>query len=104
MSEELTMNVTYYSKASDTERAEMRKWMSSMLRMGPVKVTFQKKDGSLREMNCTLQDGVVVPHEKTTERVKQENPEVCAVWDIDKGAWRSFRYDSITQIDIDIAK
>lgn len=104
MSEELTMNATYYSKASDTERAEMRKWMSSMLRMGSVKVTFQKKDGSLREMNCTLQDGVVVPHEKTTERVKQENQEVCAVWDIDKGAWRSFRYDSITQIDIDIAK
>jgi len=104
MNEETAMNPTYYSKANETERTAMRKWMSSMLRMGPVKVIFQKKDGSLREMNCTLQEGVVVPHEKTTERVKQENVEVCAVWDIDKSAWRSFRYDSITQIDIDIAK
>jgi len=96
------MNVTYYSQATEVERVAMRKWMSSMLKMGPVKVTFTKQDGSLREMNCTLQEGVVVPHEKTTERVKQENLDVCAVWDIDKSAWRSFRYDSITQIGFDI--
>lgn len=98
------MNMTYYSQASETERVAMRKWMSSMLKMGPVKVTFKKQDGTLREMNCTLQEGVVVPHQKTTERVKQENLDVCAVWDIDKSAWRSFRYDSITQIDINITK
>ena len=106
MNEETTMKnpQTYYMQANAEERLAFRKWLSSMMRMGPVKVTFKKKDGTLREMNCTLEEGVVVPHEKTTDRVKQENIDVCAVWDIDKSAWRSFRYDSITQIDIEIVK
>lgn len=93
---------TYYQQADEAQRLAFRKWLSSMMKMGPVKVTFTKKDGSAREMNCTLQEGIVVPHEKTTDRVKQENIDVCAVWDIDKSAWRSFRYDSITRIDIEL--
>ncbi len=92
----------YYVKASDIEKVAFKKWMKSMLAMGPMFVTFKKKDGTERVMTCTLQEGVVVPHEKTTDRVKEINDEVCAVWDIDKGAWRSFRYDSITNIRIDI--
>ena len=81
---------------------EGRKWLQSHLRMGPVKVTFTKKDGSERVMNCTLQEGVVVPHEKTTERTKEENPDTLAVWDIDKSAWRSFRLDSVSAIQFDL--
>lgn len=104
MTQETPMNLSYYSKANETERVAMRKWMSSMLKMGPMKVAFLKKDGSERVMNCTLQEGIAIPHEKTTDRVKQTSDEVCPVWDIDKGAWRSFRYDSITRIDIDITK
>lgn len=82
--------------------AEGRDWLKSHLRMGPVKVTFQKKDGTERVMNCSLQEGVVVPHEKTTDRVKAENDETLAVWDLDKGAWRSFRLDSIIKIEFNI--
>lgn len=81
---------------------EGRDWLKSHLRMGPLKVTFVKKDGSERLMNCTLQEGVVVPHEKTTERVKEENNEVLAVWDLDKNAWRSFRLDSIKTVEFTI--
>ena len=81
---------------------EGRDWLKSHLRMGPVNVTFTKKDGTERLMKCTLQEGVVVPHEKTTERVKEENNEILAVWDLDKHAWRSFRLDSIKTIELSI--
>ena len=99
---EFNSTANYYVKASDIEKTAFKKWLKSMLAMGPVGVTFKKKDGTERAMNCTLQEGVVVPHEKTTDRVKETNEEVCAVWDIDKGAWRSFRYDSIVNIRLDI--
>ena len=92
----------YYVNASDLEKTAFRKWLSSMLHMGPVAVTFKKKDGTERLMSCTLQEGVAIPHEKTTDRVKEKNDETCPVWDIDKGAWRSFRYDSITKVELDI--
>jgi hypothetical protein len=81
---------------------EGRKWLKDHLKMGPMKVTFVKKDGTEREMNCTLKEGVVVPHEKTTDRVKEENAEVLAVWDIDKNAWRSFRVDSIKSVEFNL--
>lgn len=81
---------------------EGRKWIKEMLHVGPMKVTFTKKDGTDRLMNCTLQEGVVVPHEKTTERVKEENLDVLAVWDLDKGAWRSFRLDSVKNVELNI--
>lgn len=86
--------------AFDTQ--EGRDWLKSHLRLGPVIVTFVKKDGTERVMNCTLQEGVVVPHEKTTERVKVENNEILAVWDIDKKAWRSFRLDSVKRVEFTI--
>jgi WYL_2, Sm-like SH3 beta-barrel fold len=74
---------------------EGRAWMVSLLRKGPVEIVFTKKDGTERTMKCTLQEGVVVPHEKTTERVKESNPNIVAVWDLEKSAWRSFKLDSI---------
>ncbi len=95
-------DVTYYSKATDEEKVAFRKWMRSMLHLGPVTIWFKKSDGTEREMNCTLQDGVAIPHEKKTDKVKVINEEVCPVWDIDKGAWRSFKFESITKVNIDI--
>lgn len=84
------------------DNKEAREWLKSMLRMGPVDVTFLKADGSERVMKCTLQEGVVVPHTKTTDRTKEVSDEVLPVWDMEKNAWRSFRLDSITQVRFDI--
>ena len=81
---------------------EGREWLQSHLRMGPVTVIFTKKDGTERTMNCTLQEGVVVPHENKTDKTKVENDEVLAVWDIDKSAWRSFRLDSIKTVQFNL--
>jgi len=70
----------------------------STLKSNICKVVFTKKNGDLREMMCTLRDDIVVPHEKTTDRVKEVNEEVLAVWDCEKNAWRSFRVDSIIDV------
>jgi len=74
---------------------EGREWIRSALHGGPLEVVFTKKDGTERTMYCTLQEGVVVPHEKTTDRVKEPNLDVLAVWDLEKQAWRSFKLSTI---------
>jgi hypothetical protein len=65
-----------------------------MLESGIVNVKFTKTDGTEREMKCTLLDTIAVPHQKKTEREKKLNEDIIAVWDVDKSAWRSFRYNS----------
>lgn len=95
----LNTEQTYYQTASEEHRAEFRDWLKGLLhQVDIVEVTFKKKDGALRIMNCTLKEGIVVPHVKTTNRVKKVNQEVCPVWDIDKNEWRSFTFESITEV------
>lgn len=69
-----------------------------LLEQGTLYVTFEKKDGSRRPMKCTLAKELIQPYEKKTERVKQTNEDIIAVWDLDNNAWRSFRYDSIIEV------
>jgi hypothetical protein len=73
-------------------------WLSGMLKEGTVSLTFEKKDGSIREMNATLKEGVVVPYEKKSDKEKKVSREVMAVFDVDKSEWRSFRLDSLKEI------
>lgn len=75
-----------------------KKWLISHLKLGPMKITFTKKDGTERVMNCTLQDEVAVQEDKKTDRIRKENEEVLAVYDLDVKGWRSFRLDSIKQV------
>ena len=56
-------------------------------------VTFTKVDGTKRVMNCTLMEGYVPVMESISER--KENKDVIVAYDLDKGAWRSFRVDSV---------
>lgn len=99
---ENTMDMTYYATANESAQLEFRNWIKGMLRSGPVTVTFRKQDGEERVMNCTLQEGVAIPHVKTTDRVKEVNDEICPVWDIDKGAWRSFKYESVLRVNMEL--
>jgi len=69
-----------------------------LLEQGTLYVTFEKKDGTRRPMKCTLAKELIQPYEKKTERVKQTNEDIIAVWDLDNNAWRSFRYDSIIEV------
>ena len=68
-----------------------------------VMVEFTKKDGTDRKMLCTLA-ATLIPDEakpKTpasevvSEEVPQKTPEAQRVYDLEKQAWRSFRWDSV---------
>ncbi len=87
--------------SSHVDTPEGRKWIVDMLRMGPVKITFIKKDGTERLMNCTLKSDLTENYEKKTDRVKESNPDVCPVFDIEAKGWRSFRYDSIKIVEFE---
>jgi hypothetical protein len=80
------------------EKDALRTWLDGLLHEGVVTVTFEKKDGTTREMNCTLKDTPVV--EKKTDIVRKPNNEVMSVFDVDLQEWRSFRLESIKQIEI----
>ena len=67
-----------------------------------AKITFNKTDGFLREMYCTLMSDYMPAPEPLDESPKiprKENDNVLAVWDIDNNGWRSFRLDSIVNIE-----
>jgi hypothetical protein len=99
---ETEFNSNWYSTASTKEQAEFKIWLRSLLQERIVKVTFEKSDGSLREMKATLQSGVAILTESKTGRTKAVNPNVCSVWDTDANAWRSFRYDRIKEINFSV--
>ena len=64
-----------------------------------VIIHFTKADGTQRDMVATLNESLIPPEavnkdsqEKTT---RKENPAVCTVWDLEKKAWRSFKWASV---------
>ena len=63
------------------------------------KVYFTKKNGEEKIMKCTLLNNII-PEENKSKNVKKSNPEVLPVWDIDKSAWRSFRVDSVKNVEV----
>ncbi len=82
---------------------EGREWIKGLLKTtDEVKITFTKVDGTERVMLCTLKEDKVVPYEKKTDRVREENPDVLRVWDLEKNEWRGFRLDSIRSVEFDL--
>jgi hypothetical protein len=78
-----------------------KEWLLEVLRGGVVGVDFVKLDGTKRTMSCTL-DETVIPTDalpKTTSATpRAKSKDALAVFDVEKGEWRSFRWDSITAV------
>lgn len=74
--------------------------LKQSLQNGVVTVVFEKADGTLREMRCTLQADVMPQLLQEGESSRTENPDTLAVWDVENGGWRSFRMDSIKSITV----
>jgi hypothetical protein len=72
-------------------------------------VTFTKVNGETRTMPCTLRADIVPAYERKkpvveseeTIKVKETSP-TLSVWCTDKAAWRSFRVDSVTEVNIQV--
>lgn len=79
-----------------------REELIEALKTRHVKVTFEKVDGTERVMNCTLMPSELPEQIDVEEYIseKRSNPEVLAVWDLEKTDWRSFRIDKIKEIEL----
>lgn len=81
---------------------ESKKLLQNLLHENVVYITFTKKDGTKRLLRATLiQDRIpqnLEPKEDKPVRVKSE--EVQAVYDLDNGGWRSFRWDSVLDYNV----
>lgn len=98
---------------NESELKLFKKWLKSHLKFGPVTVTFTKKDGTERVMECTTSPDIVPQevHETNTDnpidfpapkREKKVNEDVCPVYDLEAKHWKSFRWDSIKQVTLTI--
>ena len=70
------------------------------LQNGVVEVEFEKVDGSLRTMHCTLQHSYL-PEEyrnKPTTMLTEQAPLTMNVWDVDASGWRSFRLAQVKSV------
>lgn len=88
--------VKLYDTLNENDREVFRKWLGSHLLLGPVDLTFTKKDGTIREMKATLKPGVVP--EVNSDGTRKSSSNVVSVWDLEKNAWRSVRYESIKTV------
>ena len=106
---------TMYQEADKTGRHIFRDWVRSLLEVAEITVTFVKADGTERDMRCTLDllkippqppraekpvkeapvDGIV---RESKEVTKPEENHTQKVFDLDAGAWRSFRYDRLKKV------
>jgi len=89
---------------NEKELKLFKKWLKGHLNFGAVTVTFTKKDGTERVMECTTSPSLVPPEpiaeDAAPKREKKKNEEVCPVYDIQAGHWKSFRWDSIKQVTL----
>ena len=81
----------------------MEQDLKTLLSKGQVTFTFTKANGETRTATGTriLKSSVAMGYteDDKPKGIRKEIPGVIAFWDIDKGAWRSVREDSIISID-----
>ncbi len=102
---------------NEKELKLFKRWLKGHLAFGPVTVTFTKKDGTERVMECTTATSLV-PVDLTEEkhytntdspinfpapkRERKVSEDVCPVYDLESKHWKSFRWDSIKQVRLEI--
>jgi hypothetical protein len=76
----------------------MKENVLGLLKAGIVNIKFTKRDGSIRLMRATLVPELIGIHSFS----KAAGPEhTQSVWDLEKGEWRSFRWDSLIESKLD---
>ena len=96
--------------SNEKEFNEFKNWTYGILRDANVKdlcVVFTKKDGTEREMHCTLAESKIPADKHPKSRVEetadsQTSGSAVRVFDTDLNEWRSFRWDSVKQVSFDL--
>lgn len=87
----------------DFTTESFKQQLKEKLQSNEVGVTFTKRDGSERRMQCTL-SAARIPREQLpqgtgdTSFTETVSREAIKVFDLEKQAWRSFRYDSLKAV------
>lgn len=83
-------------KITESQREEIKKQLKENI----LRITFEKKDGTTRVMLATLLKEYIEPILKQNTEHRKQNPDVCCVFDIEKDAFRSFRWDSLISWEV----
>ncbi len=78
-------------------KSMMIEQLKDKLRNGIAHFVFQKRNGEYREMFATTNKALVERHIVGTG-VSRELYATTAVYDVEIGAWRSFRWESIVKV------
>jgi hypothetical protein len=73
----------------------------SLFKRETVNIEFTKNDGTTRAMKCTLMPEMLPVQIELEELVntRKGNPDILAVFDLDKSEWRSFRWDRLLSVN-----
>lgn len=77
---------------------ETRALILKSIKQSGVTVSFTKKDGSSRDMLCTLAESLIPSDKRPKTENTKFSDEALRVFDLDKQEWRSFRWDSIKTV------
>jgi hypothetical protein len=80
-------------------------WLTGMLKINEsVTVTFTKKDGTERVMNCTLKPELLPEAKPVAEgkEPRKESTTSIRVYDLEKQEWRSFTTKNVTKVEFSI--
>lgn len=94
---------------NEKEIEEFKTWTLGVLHDENIRdlcVTFTKKDGTERNMRCTLVEGRIPADKKPTQQTSTTSSQIAGsavrVFDTEKNEWRSFRWDSVTQVEFSL--
>lgn len=81
---------------TDKDWDKFIKWATYVLHSNEVNVTFTKKDGTERDMRCTLKPELL-PKVEITEgkKARKKSETSIAVYDLEVQGWRSFNWRSV---------
>ena len=68
------------------------------LKSDVINIIFTKVDGTTRSMKATLSQNIV-PGEATARATSRSADSAQAVWDTEASGWRSFKWDSIKEVN-----
>jgi hypothetical protein len=89
----------------DTSDPEFKTWVKGLLHDSDIqnlRITFTKGDGTDREMRCTLVEAAIPPEKAPKGTGSTSSDSSQRVFDIDKGEWRSFKWDSVKRVEFGI--
>jgi WYL_2, Sm-like SH3 beta-barrel fold len=75
--------------------------LRELLQGNVVTVVFEKVDGTTRRMRSTLMSEHLPQFLAEHDGQRPENPDVLAVWDMEKAGWRSFHVSSVKEVIVE---